>query len=314
MNVPNKTLLPLLTLLIACSAFAKAPPTQAERHARRCQKKAPERDLKPQGPQLWGTRRAWDDSVPESDTRKSVLVSVDTASLSKADVGSVLRGSSSEGTPVEVAVCEAEADPNEPDMLWYRIEAWNPVAQEWENPCMSTGSVPHPRALAVSGVWDASGAHQQVKGKLTLACEAGVITKCISWGYRPWATRNGQSLADLHQACTRMARADYCGNGTSHTREGTTIDMYDALGVQVPTTEATLGWDPARASFEAAWAPDGAVCLARTRDRRALETIQKECPGRFVTGAPVEVGQGDRCTLQRAGVNPNGALLKNRGY
>ena len=28
-----------------------------------------------------------------------------------------------------------------------------------------------------------------------------------------------------------MVRADYCGDGRSHTREDTTIDMYDGLGV-----------------------------------------------------------------------------------
>jgi hypothetical protein len=323
MNASNKKLLPLLSLLLTSTAMAEAPAspapgtvtplTQAERYARRCQKKAGQRDQKPQGPYLWGTRPSWDDSVPASDMRKSVLVSVDAPSLSKADVGVVLRGSSSEGSAVEVVVCDAEEDPEDAQMVWYRVEAWNPVAQEWENPCLPTGRVTPPRALAISGVWDASGTHRQEKGKLTLACENGAITKCIRWGYKPWASRNGQSLAPLHQACTRMARADYCGNGTSHTREATTIDMYDALGVQQLTTVAVTGWDPERASFEAAWAPDGAVCLARTRDGRALETIQQECPGRFVPGAAVEVGQGDRCTLQRKGVDPKAALLKNRG-
>jgi hypothetical protein len=324
MNSPNKSLLPLLSLLLTTSALAAdtapsspssgAQLSQAERYARRCQKKTPERGQWPQGPLLWGARLSWDDTQPVSDTRRSVLVSVDTSSLSKANVGSVLRGSSSDGTSVEVSVCQAEPDSDDPELLWYHIEAWNPVAQEWQNPCMPTGGVPHPRAVAVSGVWDSSGAHQQVNGKLTLACENGAITKCIRWGYKPWASRDGQSLAPLHQACTRMARADYCGNGTSHTQQGTTIDMYDSLGLLLPTTKASASWDPARASFEAAWAPDGATCLSRTRDGRALETIQQECPGRFRASAPVELGQGDRCTLQRSGVNPYPALLKNLAY
>ena len=37
------------------------------------------------------------------------------------------------------------------------------------------------------------------------------------------------SLASYHQACTRMARADYCGDGTSHTQDGTWIEYYDKL-------------------------------------------------------------------------------------
>jgi hypothetical protein len=109
-----------------------------------------------------------------------------------------------------------------------------------------------------------------------------------------------------------MARADYCGNGRSHTHEGTLIDFYDGLGVLSPTTEASEVWDPARASFEAAWAPDGAACLSRTRDGRAMETILEECPGRFHENAPVELGQGERCTLRRTDMNPEEAPLRNK--
>jgi hypothetical protein len=324
MNVSHQYLLPLLCLLLTSTSWAadttasstgSAPPlSQAERYARRCQKQAPERYQWPQGPYLWGSKLSWDDSQPQHDTRHSVLVSVDTSSLSKDAVGSVLQGSSSDGSSVEVSICEAEPDPDDPQMVWYRIEAWNPVAQAWDNPCVPSGSVPNPRALAVSGVWDSTGAHQQAHGKLTLACENGVISKCITWGYKPWASRDGQSLAPLHQACTRMARADYCGNGISHTQTGTTIDMYDSLGLQLPTSQPSQAWNPARASFEAAWAPEGATCLSRTRHGQALEMILQECPGRFHAGAPVNLGQGDVCTLQRSGVNPSSTLLKNRSY
>jgi hypothetical protein len=285
---------------------------------------------------LWGTRHGWVDRK-EPDERRSVLVSVDLAPLkpvapevsslrlergklvaspeaSKSLVGTVLQGTSSEGKPVEVAVCGAESSPEDSELVWYRVEAWNSVAQRWENPCVATDKVPDPRALAVSGVWDGSGAHQPVQGKFTLACENGVITKCIRWGYKPWASHNGQSLAELHLACTRMARADYCGNGQSHTSQNTPIDMYDRLGVLARTTERSAAWDPARASFEAAWAADGATCMARTRDRRVLETVLQECPGRFQSDRAVEFGEGDRCTVQRVGVSPGAALLRNRAY
>src|SRR5437868_11480976 len=111
-----------------------------------------------------------------------------------------------------------------------------------------------------------------------------------------------------------MARADYCGNGRSHTHQDTIIDMYDQFGVLSRTTEASEGWDPARASFEAAWGPDGATCLSRTRDGRALETILQECPDRFRTGAVAELGEGDRCKVQQPGVSPRAALLRNQSY
>lgn len=342
----NKSLLAWMCLLLPLLAQAAAPSSpkrmpDAERYARRCLAQAPLRTVKPQGTLLWGTKRDWD-VEKKSDERASVLVSVDLAPLRQADagvkalrleggrlvaspgareagaaqgvVGTVLQGTASNGKPVEVAICGAEPAPEDPGTVWYRIEAWNPVARQWENPCVALGRMPDPRALAVRGVWDASGARQDTPGKLTFACENGAISKCIQWGYKPWASRGGQSLAGLHQACTRMARADYCGDGRGHTHEDTAIDMYDGLGVLTKTTEASADWDPARASFEAAWAPDGATCLAHTRDGRPLATIVQECPQRLRVDAPVELGQGERCTVRRTDVSPGSALLRNLSY
>ncbi|QRK11263.1 hypothetical protein JQX13_15005 [Archangium violaceum] len=354
MKTWNKSLIASMCLLFTTPAFSAspassrsqspasaavstvAPVSETERYARRCQSHAPDRGNKPQGTLLWGTRKEWS-ARHQGDERRSVLVSVDLEAPLRSDaqvgsprlekgrlvgssqtatslVGTVLRGTSSQGKPVEVALCGAEPSPTDPDVVWYRIEAWNPVAQEWENPCAAIGTVSDPRALAVSGVWDASGAHHDVPGKFTLACETGVISKCISWGYKPWASWNGQSLAELHQACTRMARADYCGNGQSHTREGTVIDIYDGLGVLSRTTESSASWEPSRATFEAAWAPDGATCLSRTRDGQAMEKILQECPERFHVGEPVDLGQGDRCTVQRVDMNKGTTLLRNQSY
>ncbi|WP_163997071.1 ADYC domain-containing protein [Pyxidicoccus caerfyrddinensis] len=289
---------------------------------------------RPQGTMLWGTERDGNTEkvAPE---RSSALVSVNLSPLRQAVdgvkalrvedghlvafptpggagtrgvVGTVLEGTSSDGKSVEVAICGAESSREDPGMVFYRIEAWNTVAQEWENPCVADRSVPDPRALAVSGVWDVSGAHQEAPGKLTFACENGAISKCITWGYKPWARLDGRPVpvVDLHQACTRMARADYCGNGQSHTHQNTFISLYDRFGIL-----ARREWDPKEASFEAAWAPDGATCLARTRDGRALETVLQECPNRFQTGAAVELGSGERCTVLRADVSPGTALLRN---
>ncbi len=348
MTAMKKYLLAWMFLQCAGLAHAAAPAaaklSDAERYARRCQSRGAHRIGHLQGTMLWGTKRDWDTEKPAVESR-SVLVSANLKALRQADagvkalrieaghlvavpatspeagvpavrgvVGTVLQGTASNGKPVEVAICGAEPSSEDPQMTWYRIEAWNSLAQEWENPCVPLGSVPDPRALAVSGLWDASGAHQKAPGQFTFACENGAITKCITWGYKPWASPDGHSLADLHQACTRMARADYCGNGRSHTRESTIIDMYDRLGVNERTTRASAGFDPARASFEAAWAPDGATCLARTRDGRALETILQECPDRFHTGTVSDLGQGDRCTALRKDVTPGAALLRNQSY
>ncbi|WP_241758992.1 ADYC domain-containing protein [Pyxidicoccus parkwayensis] len=229
-------------------------------------------------------------------------------------VGTVFRGTSGDGKSVDVALCGAEPSHQDPDVMWYRIEAWNPMAQQWENPCISNSYVQNPRAMVVAGVWDSGGQHKDAPGKLTLACELGAISKCIDWGYKPWGERNGQSLAGLHQACTRMARADYCGDGRSHALEYTTIDMYDSLGVLSRTTETSTSWDPARASFEAAWAPDGATCLARTRDGSSVNTILAECPGRFSADPAPDLGNGDHCVVGREGMTPDTVMLRNRSY
>jgi len=309
---------------------AQAPAT--DRYARRCQDREPSRWIDLQGTMLWGTWSGWTEKErTKSDDRKSVLVSaqldgmvqsrqgvkvlrLESGRLTAAGgsaAGSVLQGMGSDGRPVEVAICDAETVPGDNGTTWYRIEVWNSEAREWENPCVPTEALAHPRALAVGGVWDTGGAHHDVAGKITFACQGGVIAKCATWGYRPWASHGGTSLAEAHQACTRMARADYCGNGQSHTREGTLIDYYDSLGLSSRATSASSSWDPARASFEAAWAPDGATCIARTRGGDPVAAILKECPGRFKE-APADLGNGDRCVLQRAGQGPAVGLLRNR--
>ena len=334
----KKSLLAISWLTVAPPVLATPSTSPSERYASMCQGSPQERGLSLLGTPLWGTRRK------AADENSSVLVSVGLANVGRDNagvkalrleaghlvaeptqgtertpgsagvIGAVLQGTASDGKTMEVAICGAEPSVEAPEMVWYRIETWNIVTQAWENPCAATGQVPDPRAVAVAGVWDARGAHHEAAGRFTLACENSAISKCIRWGYRPWARHDGQSLADLHQACTRMARADYCGDGHSHTSEGIVIDMYDRFKLLSPTTEALVDWDPARGSFEAAWAPDGASCLAHSRDGQPLEAVLKECPTRFQAGAPVELGEGDRCTLTRAGAGSAPPLLRNRSY
>ena len=89
----------------------------------------------------------------------------------------------------------------------------------------------------------------------------GVIAKCVDWGYAPWALG-----ADVHQSCTRLARADYCGDGRPWTLDGTTIDAYDVLGVQARLGDPSFG-------FEAAWGEHGAICVNETRRKPAVSIM-----------------------------------------
>jgi hypothetical protein len=199
-------------------------------------------------------------------------------------VGTVLQGTSSDGQPVEVALCSAEPDAGDSALVRYRIELWEAERATWKDPCIATHLAPMPRALAVQGVWARSGARHEVPGKFTFACENGAIAKCIDWGYKPWEAKDGHSLEELHQACTRMARADYCGDGRSRTREDTPIDVYDGLGV-----------------------------LTRTRDGQPVERTLAECPERFKVAAK-ELGEGDPCAVRRKGAGASPLLLRNRSY
>jgi hypothetical protein len=113
--------------------------------------------------------------------------------------------------------------------------------------------------MFLPGVWDERGSRHDErtvgghKISVSFSCTAGVLAKCVRWGYAPWTVG-----AELHQTCTRMARADYCGMGVSFTKDGTLIDLYDTRGIQTPTGEASL-------LFEAGGGPNGAVCVSRTR-------------------------------------------------
>ena len=67
-------------------------------------------------------------------------------------------------------------------------------------------------AFPLRGQWDRDGRRISDKG-FTLTCAADAQGKCVRFGYKPWkVVRGGVSLADYHQACIRMVRADYCGN------------------------------------------------------------------------------------------------------
>lgn len=91
--------------------------------------------------------------------------------------------------------------------------------------------------IFVDGRWSGDG--DWLAGGWTFSCLDGVIAKCVrSWGYKPWKrlrspVHGDVDLQPLHQACTRAARADYCGDGTSHTRENTLVDMFDVYGFNV---------------------------------------------------------------------------------
>jgi ADYC domain len=105
----------------------------------------------------------------------------------------------------------------------------------------------------VPGRFTDTGARVDDPSAVTFSCTDGVIAKCVDFGYAPWTAGS-----DVHLTCTRLARADYCGDGTPWTLDGTLVTIFDRLGIRSLRGGGT-------SVFEAAWGPDGAVCVARTR-------------------------------------------------
>ena len=90
----------------------------------------------------------------------------------------------------------------------------------------------------------------------TFGCRGTAIAKCVELGYKPWKTVGTTLLRNHHVACTRMIRADYCGDGKSWTVDGTPINVYDNLGIQT---------DAATYPTDAEWLTTGARCINLAR-------------------------------------------------
>lgn len=137
----------------------------------------------------------------------------------------------------------------------------------WSNAC-SPDSRGVRKGFILKGAWDGYGKRVLQKGLFSVHCLSGAVGKCIRLGYSP--------ETPIHAACTRMMRADYCGDGKSHTQDGTPVEFYDREGVIAKPPKHQL-------SFEAAWNENGAVCIYRPRfgGNNTLAAIEQECPGKF---------------------------------
>jgi hypothetical protein len=168
----------------------------------------------------------------------------------------------------------------------------------WQNPC-DADREGHQEGFPIAGRWDAAGRLHTEPGHFALSCTSGAQAKCVRFGYKPWkAAPDGAPLAPMYEACVHMVRADYCGDGTPTTRDGTEIDIFDQHGVQQPTADPEF-------RFEAGWAPAGAVCVAHTRipENITLDALRQRCPR-------LAAALGETCTLESA--VKLGAVLFNR--
>ncbi|MDX2089754.1 MAG: ADYC domain-containing protein [Kofleriaceae bacterium] len=196
----------------------------------------------------------------------------------------------------------------------YNVEQWVDDTASWQPAC-GVDADGRRAAIPVGATWNQTGDRVESSTHFTFACTTGVIAKCYRWGYRPWLTGyGGADFTDYHQACTRMARADYCGNGTPHTRENTAINVWDRLPAPGPIQKHGL-LPPVGMLFEAGWSPHGAVCLSRARwllDSVLSLELANACPDRLV---PPSILGGTVCdTLAEVLLQHADALVYNEAY
>lgn len=130
----------------------------------------------------------------------------------------------------------------------------------WEPACNTDPLEPGVGNLAipVRDTWDPYTGDRIVdSSEFTFACLSGAIAKCYKWGYRPFLS---PELAEAHHVCTRVARADYCGNGESHTFDGNLIAVLDISYVPYPGQIQSVDPDEPK-EMEAMWGPQGAYCI-----------------------------------------------------
>jgi hypothetical protein len=193
---------------------------------------------------------------------------------------------------------------DDPDITLYGVSVLPPGSAAWQPLCTDSNGETV-QAIPLHGYWDESqgtptgGDHFDSPDEVTFACLGYTLAKCVEFGYKPWKTTvqciapgvcHTLPLSYHHQACTRMLRADYCGDGTPSTRDGTLVDIADSIGLESP--EAPANW-----LFEAEWGSEGAACVKNTRwptmptgsgdypGEPVRQYIQAHCSSRFATRA-----------------------------
>jgi len=185
--------------------------------------------------------------------------------------GAIFSAVLADGDEIDVRIDDLYRDPAPKNNDIYFYEASYETGEGWL-PLCGVDELGEPvAAIALDGRWDftegteTGGSHIDDESAFTLACRGYVLAKCVEAGYKPWkkamVCTQGEgcqmtNIEALHQACTRMLRADYCGDGTSHTVDATPVNFYDDFGVRYDSQD----W-----AIEAEWDEEGAICAVTER-------------------------------------------------
>jgi ADYC domain len=195
------------------------------------------------------------------------------------------------GQAIRVRLDAVERDPDAKNgTVWLHTFSAEMTDGSWQNVCKA-GPDGRRQGFPIAGRPRVDGILEPAEpGIFELACTSGALGKCVRFGYPPWGAANGTPLREVYNACIRMVRADYCGDGTPTTRDGQRIDIYDDLGIQQHENEAAM-------AFEAGWSADGATCVRHTRVKAnaSLESLVAACPrlkGRIGPACSEETARG----------------------
>jgi ADYC domain len=193
--------------------------------------------------------------------------------------GAALQGSQWDGVTLKTTIAcvspypalavtariHAFPDGGDAGLTRYAVELQDPGSTSWIPACRDEGGRPS-LATPFAGVWDQTGTFRSSTSDFTFACAGSPIGKCDALGYRHFlstVTDGDLARRTLHLACTRMMRADYCGDGIPHTHNGTLVDVWDSSGVVDP--EMTTYHLSENLVFEAGWTPGGKICMHHLR-------------------------------------------------
>jgi hypothetical protein len=151
----------------------------------------------------------------------------------------------------------------------------------WKQACEDPGDI----AFPIPGYWETNGTYlanpPRKTAEFSFACVKRDVARCLRRGY----LANAESHSDqkiLFEACTRMMRADYCGDGTTYTEDGSAVTSWDNRKIVAKDQHQSP------LVFEAAWNAGGMFCISRTRypnlvpsapdaSRACLERMTKKC-------------------------------------
>jgi hypothetical protein len=243
--------------------------------------------------------------VAVEGTRFKVTLSDGRTLVSNQLVGATLTLAIGGGT-ARVRIDAIERDPEDKtanqrdaDAVWLHTLSVQQADGSWSALC-TAGPDGRQQGFPVAGVMTPDG--RMAAGspdRFEITCTSGAQGKCIRFGYKPWQTASdGRPMRDAYNACMRMVRGDYGGDGKAYTLDGQSIDIFDHIGVQKADMDSAQ-------DFEAGWSPEGAICVRHVRVKQntsleQLEALYPRLKGR--TGAA--------CTEGFA--RTNGAVIFNR--